>query len=96
MWDIDQIIQRLREFDPQITFDQLTVTHPADDVGLWFLSREQKPVYLQIESSTGNCPFVIEFDTSPTSSGRRDVATVDEAVEVMKSLIQELSHSPGS
>jgi hypothetical protein len=96
MRDIDRIMQQFRRFDSQVKFQQLSVKLPADDDRLWYVSREREPVSIQIESSTGNCPFLIEFDTSPTSSGRMVVATVEEAVELLKSLIQKAYRPPGS
>ena len=59
--DIDQIIERLRSELPGAQITQLQVTHPeADDDGLWFVKVPGQRGEIQIESSSGTCPFVIE------------------------------------
>ena len=83
--DIDEIKRRLTSVYPQVHVEQLRVTHPADDDGLWFF--RVGLVEVQLESSSGNCPFLLESSGHPR---RRTVATVDGAVAA---LIEEL-HLP--
>ncbi len=70
--DIDQIIQLLRREIPGVEIEQLQVSHPgADDDGLWFIKIAGRTGEVQIESSSGTCPFVIESDlSSETLHGR--------------------------
>lgn len=77
MRDIDRIIQDLARACPQWRVEQLQVRHPgADDDGLWFFSHPSCPDELQLESPSGQCPFVLE---SGRERARAD--TVEDAVE---------------
>lgn len=78
--DIDVIIQRMREAHPEVRVEQLQVRHPADDDGIWFFSHSQSPFEVQLESSFGVCPFLIE---TREHDERIYVQTVEEAVIVL-------------
>ena len=76
MRDIDEIIRRVSAALPQVEWEQLRVKHPgADDDGLWFLDHGERSV--QIESSSGMCPFLIE---TTFSSDRFTANTVEAAI----------------
>lgn len=76
--DIDTIIAALRRAHPEISCEQLRVTHPgADDDGLWFFTHPRAVGEVQLESSSGQFPFLLEGDDS---DGREIVGTVGEAV----------------
>ena len=78
MRDIDAIIVRLRVAHPDISAEQLTVVHPGtDDDGLWFFRHPATGVEVQLESSTGTCPFL--FESSGTAD-RRTAGTVEQAI----------------
>ena len=78
MRDIDAIIARLRVAHPDISAEQLTVLHPgADDDGLWFFRHPATDVEVQLESSTGICPFLFE---SSGSADRFTASTVEQAI----------------
>ena len=63
--DIDQITQLLRREIPGVEIEQLQVSHPgADDDGLWFIKVPRQTGEVQIESSDGSCPFIIQSDFS--------------------------------
>lgn len=78
--DIEEIKRRLRSQYPQVEVRQLEVCHPADDDGLWFFSIGSE-VEVQLESSTGNCPFLME---SSVHSECRTIHSIDEAVEALR------------
>jgi hypothetical protein len=82
--DIDQIIERLKTEIPGVQVTQLQVTHPgADDDGLWFIKIPGRGGEVQIESSYGSCPFIIESDfSSEVFHG----STVDEVVSTVRRL----------
>jgi hypothetical protein len=81
MRDIDAIIGQLRLAHPDISAEQLTVTHPsADDDGLWFFRHPASDIELQLESGTGNCPFLVE---SSPSGDRLTADTVEQAVALV-------------
>jgi hypothetical protein len=78
--DIDKLIDELQRAYPGVTVEQLRVTHPgADDDGLWFFRHEGSRNEVQVESSTGALPFLIEVDHHPP----RKTQSVGEAVSVV-------------
>ncbi len=81
--DIDEIIKRVRELLPNVIIEQLHVSHPGvDDDGLWFFklpNNDQRDI--QIESSCGQCPFILEHNEMRGISDRWTAKSVDEAVE---------------
>ena len=78
MRDIDAIIAQLHLTHSDISAAQLTVLHPgADDDGLWFFRHPATDIEVQLESSTGACPFLFE---SSGSSDRLTASSVDQAV----------------
>jgi hypothetical protein len=83
--DIDKIIERFQKFHPEVTVDQLKVTHSADDNGLWFFKAKGSVLEVQLESSSGNCPFLIESNAHPR---RLQANSIEEAINV---LIEELN-----
>jgi hypothetical protein len=79
--DIEAIIARLRQTHPDISATQLAVRHPgADDDGLWFFRHPNTDVEVQLESSTGTCPFVLE---SSGSADRFTASTVEQSVALV-------------
>ena len=78
MRDIDVIIARLRVAYPDISAEQLTVLHPgADDDGLWYFRHPATGAEVQLESSTGTCPFLFERSGS---TDRLTAGTVEQAI----------------
>ena len=88
--DIDQILELLRSEVPGIRIAQLQVTHPgADDDGLWFIKVPGRTGEVQIESSSGTCPFVIE---SKFSSEKHHGRSVHEVVGTVMRLLGCIGH----
>jgi hypothetical protein len=84
MRDIDHIIEWLKTEIPGVQVKQLEVTHPGvDDDGLWFITIPERAEEVQIESSFGSCPFIIESDFSAELFHG---STVDEVVSIVKRL----------
>jgi hypothetical protein len=82
--DIDLIMEQLTANVPGIRIEQLKVPHPgADDDGLWFINLQDREQQVQIESSEGSCPFLIESDFN---NERLYGYTVEEVVATIKSL----------
>ena len=82
--DIDFIIEQLIASIPGILIEQLKVAHPgADDVGLWIINIPDRENQVQIESSEGSCPFLIESDFNDE---RFHGHTVQEVVVTVKRL----------
>jgi hypothetical protein len=79
--DVDRIIEAVRLAFPNVVVDQLKVTHPADDDGLWYFHLPENPKdAIQIESSYGNSPFLME-------NMRNDDRENGESVEQVVSII---------
>ncbi|WP_436040751.1 hypothetical protein, partial [Pseudoxanthomonas sp. LjRoot127] len=79
--DIDLIIAQLHLAHPDMSAAQLAVLHPgADDDGLWLFRHPTTDIEVQIESSTGNCPFLLE---SSGSSGQLTASSVEQAVALV-------------
>jgi hypothetical protein len=83
--DIDRIIERLAAEIPGIYVTQLQVKHPGnDDDGLWFVQLPERDGTVQLESTSGKCPFLIESDFNHE---RLDAKDVEEAVAKVKHLL---------
>ena len=78
--DIDEIIEAVKTKFPNVIVEQLKVSLPADDDGLWYFSFESLKDGIQIESPYGKCPFLIE---SHRNDERRNGNTVNEVVEII-------------
>ena len=82
--DIDLIIEKLKADIPGVRIEQLKVNHPgADDDGLWFVNIYGRKGEVQLESSYGVCPFLIESDFNDS---RFDAHSIEEAVATVKHL----------
>jgi hypothetical protein len=85
MRDVEQIIQSIVAKYPAVNVQQLQVRHPgADDDGLWFFNWPGSIFEVQIESSPGMSPFLIETMESDT---RIIAASVDETIRAVLKLL---------
>jgi len=83
--DIENIIQSFNTIYPTVRVRQLEVSHPgADDDGLWFFQRPDSGLEVQIESSTGMCPFMIETDENDSQV---TTTTIDQTNETLARLL---------
>ena len=83
MRDIDAIAQALIQAHPSLSVTQLQVSHPgADDDGLWFFKHPSSPIEVQLESSSGYCPFLVESDAR---SETLTASTVEDAIALVAS-----------
>ena len=84
--DIEQIITSVERLCPGVEVRQLKVSHSgADDDGVWFFKHPSKSFEVQIESSKGMCPFLIETDETPA---RVIAGSVQETVEALVRLLR--------
>jgi hypothetical protein len=84
--DLKQIIDGVVAELPDMQREQLAVKFPADDDGLWFFWRHGgRTDQVQIESSTGACPFLIETNRD---NERRSGDTPDEVVRTIAGLLR--------
>ena len=88
--DIDLIISAVREQLPEVDVQQWQKMHPGDDDGMWFFSLEGNKGEIQLESSSGNCPFMVESDAMSRSDQATQVATVPDAVKSVTDYLTSL------
>jgi hypothetical protein len=61
--DVRQVIALVRQAYSNMKWTRLSVTHPgADDDGIWFFWMPDRLGEVQIESSFGVSPFIVETD----------------------------------
>jgi len=85
--DVDRIIEGLRRVFPEIVVEQLKVTHPADDDGLWYFHLPENPKdEIQIESPYGSCPFLIE---NMRDDDRKNGESVERVVSIICEYFRE-------
>ncbi len=88
MRDIDQIIQRVKERLPSVTVRQHWVRNPSvDDDGVWWFSLPNAKKDIQIESSFGMCPFMVEHDDMAQTSEAQSARSIEEAVDLVVSYL---------
>ncbi len=79
--DIDKIIEAVKTQFPNWMVEQLKVTHPADDDGIWyFWLGEKTDDEIQVENSYGQCPFSLStFRNNELRFGN----TIEEVVNLV-------------
>jgi hypothetical protein len=61
--EVQRIIASIKEAIPGMNWTRAWVKHPGnDDDGLWYFWIPDQPGEVQIESSYGVCPFLVETD----------------------------------
>ncbi len=83
--DIDRILDRILAIRPDVDSSQLQVTHPADDDGLWFFRVRGSDCEVQLESSSGDFPFLVEADYDEGATYTVD--SLDEAISMILRLL---------
>lgn len=59
--DIDTIVAKVEEVVPPARVYQLEKKLPTDDDGIWYFYLADVERDIQIESSNGMCPFLVEL-----------------------------------
>jgi hypothetical protein len=93
--DIDRIVEGVRHLVPDVVVTQLQVRFPADDGGIWWFAYENGCDDIQIESSTGMCPFLVETNEASGAQARR-AYTVDEALHMLVEWLTNADRSTNS
>ena len=86
MRDIDRVISSVRERLPDVIVWQHQAILPPDDDGLWWFALPGIEKNIQLESSVGTCPFLVEHDTE-----RWHAASVEETVQAVVRYLQTLA-----
>jgi hypothetical protein len=93
--DIEKIIKLVKDRIPIVEVNQLKVSHPGvDDDGLWYFELPGDSRAIQIESTYGQCPFIIEHFEMKRTSDAWFGRTVDEVVERITSYLLSLEGRP--
>jgi hypothetical protein len=80
--DIDHIIEGVKRRLPSARFYQHRVKHPSvDDDGIWWFYLPGIDKDIQIESSDGMCPFMVEHDDMGSACEAETARSIEEAVE---------------
>lgn len=80
--DIDHLTSALRRAYPDISIEERRAHADLDDVESderWFIKHPAALADVQVESRTGDAPFVVESDLAPPMVAR----TVDRAVKLV-------------
>jgi hypothetical protein len=88
--DIDLITATVKERIPDVQVEQWIKEDPSDDDGLWYFKREGARGEIQLESKSGNCPFVVESDAMKSSAEALKAPTRDEAVKLVTEFLESL------
>ena len=79
--DIDQIIERVKDRIPAVKVEQYWVKNPrVDDDGVWWFWLPGMEKNIQLESSYGSCPFMVEHDDMKSSSEAEIAQSIEGAV----------------
>jgi len=89
--DVDKIIELLKQEFPSLKVVQLEKVHPADDDGLWWYRLPGMTKDIQIESPSGNCPFLIESDDDKSSKDALIGLSIADVVERVSAYLRSLA-----
>jgi hypothetical protein len=92
MHDIERIIELVRARLPDIDVEQLQVKFPADDDGVWWFKLPGVQADVQLDSSSGQCPFLV--DTSDSKSPMEAV-TLDSVDDIAERIVRFLQCKRG-
>lgn len=90
--DIDQITAAVRARLPDVQVDQWIKERPTDDDGLWYFRRAGFAGEIQLESTSGNCPFTVESDAMKNSAQAVKAPTCEAAVKLITEFFASLKH----
>ena len=89
--DVDIVIEQVRAIHPDVKVEQLNVSHPgADDDGLWFFTLVGQRKNIQVESSTGAAPFIVEHSEMMKSSDTISGASIAQVVREVSAYLTVL------
>ena len=86
--DIERVVTDVRKLIPEVEVVQMEKYHAADDDGIWWFRLPEVKEDIQIESSTGNCPFLVEHDGMTKSEEAIKCLTVEETTSAVTAFLQ--------
>jgi hypothetical protein len=95
--DVDRVIDLVKANLAEVSVVQHHDVWPADDEGVWFFRLPKVQNNIQIESSTGMCPFFVEHDgmPSPADGGGWNAASVHQAAKLIVGYLREQAIARG-
>jgi hypothetical protein len=84
MRDIDQIVAALKRRHPDLLVEQRPGAYASIDEEIWFINLPSASLEIQLESETGNCPFMVESSLSPE---RLNAATIGETINMVSTML---------
>jgi hypothetical protein len=84
MRDIDLVVAALRRRHSDLLVEQRPGAYAAVDEGIWFLNLPSASIEVQLESPTGNCPFLVESTSNPE---RLHAATIGETINMVSTML---------
>src|SRR5260221_799985 len=82
MRDIDKIIAEVVRALPAVAVRQHSDAGACGDDGIWWFSLPGVQPDIQVESSSGSCPFVVETEEQSSSAALR-ASTIEQAVQLI-------------
>jgi hypothetical protein len=86
--DIETIIAGVRRAIPEVKVVQMHKSLPSDDDGLWWFRLPDITEDIQIESSSYDCPFMVEHDSMKTSDEAITCTSAEQTVAAVVSYLQ--------
>jgi hypothetical protein len=93
--DIDRVIDLVAADLPDLTVVQHHDAWPADDEGVWFFRLPDLMTDIQLESSTGMCPFIVEHSGMPSAVDAWTAASVNEAARMVVGYLRAKAAADG-
>jgi hypothetical protein len=90
VWDIDRIVEGVREVIPDLLVMQHAYVWPADDDGIWWLKLPEITKSIQLENGYGCCPFLVETEEQSSYEARTG-GSVEEAAAMVVEYLRPLS-----
>jgi hypothetical protein len=86
--DIDRVIALVRSRLPSVSVVQWQKRRPGDDDGIWWFRLQGIERDIQLESSFGTCPFLVEHDDMRSTAEQWQAQSVEQAVEAVVRYLQ--------
>jgi hypothetical protein len=86
--DIETVIAEVQQLIPEIKVVQMHKTHKADDDGLWWFRLPGVNEDIQIESSSYDCPFIVENSSMANSADAIICSTVEATISAIIAYLQ--------
>lgn len=77
--DIDSVVALVKAQLPEVEVVQWERSHPSDDDGIWWFRLPDIEQDIQLESSFGMCPFIVEHDEMQSTAESGRAKSIEEA-----------------